>query len=207
MLDTSKQPVLLLAGGNGRRFGSPKLFAKHQGVGFLERILTRCAEGVSPVCITLQPQHALGLMHRWQCWCYQHPSPPPWRMVYVAGGDAPMLSSVQAGLCHLLGWRPYAPGCWLWPVDAPFLSANGWAKARHSVQGEAECVWKLRKHPTAGEGGHPLWLPRSTWTLLMQHSWEGGVKQALQQQAPNHVQQLILAGEALHDVDHPYNLP
>ncbi len=201
----NQQTVLILGGGYGRRFGVPKLFAHHAGTGFLERILARCAESFTPIILAAQPQHATRLMQRLKAWRAQRPLSPLLHTVWVAG-KTPMLSSVQTGLKHLQRWPTRIAGCWLWPVDAPFISATGWGRARCAVQSQPQCVWKLRKHPSAGKGGHPLWLPRGTWPLIRQQPWKGGVKEALLHMKPTDIKQLILEGERLHDVDYRHDL-
>ncbi len=191
------QHVLVLAAGQGRRMGGPKLFAHHRGRGFLERILTRCRESASLVTLVTDPRHSDGLESLMAALPAALLAPVP-RVVH-ADGEADMLASVRAALRA----GPYEPGYWLWPVDAPFISAAGWARAVQTAGRDPNVIWKLR---VGGRTGHPIWYPFHTARAILSGDWPDGLRGYLATVPPERIQVLELPGEYLEDVDTPQQL-
>jgi CTP:molybdopterin cytidylyltransferase MocA len=134
---------LILAGGEGRRFGGPKAFARlPDGDTFLEKCRNvLMAAGARPIAATLPPGIApveiAGV----------RPLPLPER-----GLD--MLGSVRWGLRHLIsapGWRRVV----LLPVDHPLVGSD---TVRALVRAEGPVVIPT----TGGRRGHPIVLDRRT---------------------------------------------
>ena len=192
--DPRAQPALILGAGHGTRMGGPKVFARIDGVTFLERILMRVREAGCPAILTVdagfhaEVEALLGTL-----------PPLPLRLVEVEG-TLPMLASVQAGLAALDGT---AEGAWLWPVDAPLLSAEGWRKARAAAGARPERILKLR---AGGRTGHPLWLPRWACAAVAAGSWADGLLGFLAGVPPERIAQLELPGETLGDFNTPAQL-
>ncbi|MBI4082821.1 MAG: nucleotidyltransferase family protein [Candidatus Lambdaproteobacteria bacterium] len=183
------QPVLILAAGHGTRLGGPKAFIAVGGPTFAERILARCAEAGAPVTLVLDPRHGArwaALLARWQ-------GPAPRR--FEADGTRPMVESVRVALAA----GDFGQGVWVWPVDAPFLSAAGWRAARAAVAGAPLAIWKLRAE---GRSGHPLWLPGWACTAVGERDWPDGLRGLLTAHLDS-VRVLELPGERLYDVDTP----
>ena len=185
-------PVLLLGAGHGTRMGGPKVFTRHGGQSFLERILRRCAEAGAPVTLCVDPafrprvEQVLATLEL----------PPP-RLV-CADGTQPMLATVQAGLAA----GGFEQGFWLWPVDAPFISPRGWARALACTVEQPGRILKLR---VAGRTGHPLWLPGWAVPEILAGAWADGLLGFLAAHEAD-VDILHLDGEVLADFNTPAQL-
>jgi CTP:molybdopterin cytidylyltransferase MocA len=125
--------------------------------------------------------------------------PVPVRFV-EANGTLPMLASVHAGMKAL---DPGEIGAWLWPVDAPLLSAAGWQTARATVAARPEQILKLR---TGGRTGHPTWFPRWACEGILAGTWEDGLLGYLATVPSVRIALLELPGETLSDFNTPEQL-
>ncbi len=191
------QAVIVLGAGQGRRMGGPKLFAEHGGRTFVERILARCGESGARATVVVDPRQRERLEGLLGGAAGGLPE-PLWRVV-EADGEADMLSSVQAALAAV----PWEAGFWLWPVDAPFISAAGWRRAVEAVAGEPGAVWKLR---AGGRTGHPIWFPGRAGRALLEGQWADGLRGYLATLPAGAIRVLHLEGEFLEDVDTPQDL-
>lgn len=190
--------VIILAAGLGTRMGGPKAFRVHRGRTFLERILERCRESSSPITLVCDPDFRARLeaeSGRFGSLALE------W---VEAAGKAPMLASVQAALNAAPpgAGAPWRGGFWLWPVDAPFISARGWETACDEVRGAAEEIWKLR---AGGKTGHPIWFPEWSVAAIRVGDWPDGLLGFLAS-CPERVRILPLEGEFLFDVNTPEEL-
>jgi CTP:molybdopterin cytidylyltransferase MocA len=160
--------VVILAAGQGRRMGGPKIFREHGGRTFLERILDRCRESASPVTLAIDPAFRGGV----EALLGRIGGSPP--TLVEAAGSAPMLVSVQAALAAGAAecQTAWSGGFWLWPVDAPFLSAEGWRLACAAVRESPGFVWKLR---AGGKTGHPIWFPGWSVPPIRSGAWPDGL--------------------------------
>ncbi len=195
------QPVLILAAGHGKRMGGPKVFARHGGRTFLEWILERCRESQSRVTMVVDPRfrpQVEALLNA--------PSATggtqALRLV-EADGTLPMLASVRAGLAGLAGAEPGAAGCWVWPVDAPFISAAAWLRAARTVAEQPASILKLR---SGGKTGHPLWLPDWALARIRSGDWPNGLLGFLAECPPERIRALELPGEDVRDFNTPEQL-
>ena len=121
----------------------------------------------------------------------------PFPRMVKADGEEDMMASVRAALAQ----GPYEPGFWLWPVDAPFISAGGWRLAVETAARDANVVWKLR---VRGSTGHPIWFPFHTAAAILAGSWPDGLRGFLKTQATQatvRIQALALEDEFLDDVN------
>ena len=194
MSDPAPQPIIILGAGHGKRMGGPKIFTATGNQTFLARILDRAREAGSPVILTVDPgfrKRAEALLADLQA--------PPLRMV-DADGTKPMLTSVQAGMRALTSAEP---GAWLWPVDAPLLSAEGWKKARAAVSANPDLILKLR---TGGRTGHPAWFPRWACSAVLAATWDNGLLGYLAELPGSRIATLELPGEILTDFNTPEQL-
>ena len=190
----SAQPVVILGAGHGTRMGGPKVFAEAGGVTFLERIVERIGEARCPALLTVDA----GFRARVEALLKRLPR-LSLRLIEV-DGKLPMLASVQAGVAAL---DPAAQGAWLWPVDAPLLSAEGWLRARQTVAERPQAILKLR---TQGRTGHPIWLPRWACEAVAQGRWADGLLGFLAEVPAERIAHLDLPGETLSDFDTPEQL-
>lgn len=193
----SGRPVIILAAGHGTRFGMPKAFAPLNGQTFLERILARCAESGSEVTVTVDPAFKQRLLDTLKA--HRTPQSHPHPRWVEADGRRPMLASVQAALAA----GGFERGFWLWPVDAPFLSAGGWRALGAAVEADDRRILKPR---AAGYSGHPVWFPGWAVPRIARGGWTNGLLGFLAECAPEQVRTLELSGERLHDVDTPEDL-
>ena len=183
-------PVLLLGAGHGRRMGGPKLFTRHGGQTFLERILRRCQESASPVTLTVDP------LHQKQLALLLATLDLPRPRLALSDGSRDMLFSVQ----QALGMNGWTPGFWLWPVDAPFLSPEGWRTAVERAAHDPGSIWKLRHQ---GRTGHPIWYPEWTVAPILKGGWDDGLLGFLREVPPAKIQQIILENEVIADFNTP----
>lgn len=192
--DPSAQPVVILGAGHGTRMGGPKVFAEAGGATFLERIVARIGEARCPAVLTVDAAFRArveALLKRL----------PPVRLRLIdVDGSLPMLASVQAGLAAI---GPAAQGAWLWPVDAPLLSAEGWLRARETAVAQPQAILKLR---TQGRTGHPIWLPRWACEAIAGGHWPDGLLGFLAEVPAGRIAHLDLPGETLTDFNTPEQL-
>lgn len=191
------RPVIILAAGHGTRMGGPKAFIRLGDRTFLERILDRCAESDSEVTVAVDPvfkDRLLALLKS---------RPVPRAHLHVrwvdADGRKPMLATVQAALRA----GGFGPGFWLWPVDAPFLSAEGWRRLCEAV---VESDGQILKPQAAGRSGHPVWFPGWAVPRIARGDWANGLLGFLAECTPEQQRRLDLPGEHLNDVDTPEEL-
>jgi CTP:molybdopterin cytidylyltransferase MocA len=174
--------------------GGPKIFATAGSATFLERILARIREAGCPAILTVDPAF------RGRVEALLKGLPPAGVRLIDVDGTLPMLASVQAGLSAL---DPAAWGAWLWPVDAPLLSAQGWRRARETVAADPEAVLKLRAN---GRTGHPAWFPRWACAAIAAGRWTDGLRGFLAGVPPERIARLDLPGETLSDFNTPEQL-
>lgn len=190
-------PVIVLAAGHGKRMGGPKAFVRYQDRTFLELILDRCAESESPVTITVDRSFKARLLALLEA----HPVPHAQLDLHwvEVDGRLPMVASLQAALMA----GDFGNGFWLWPVDAPFLSADGWRMLGAAVAAHAEQILKPR---SGGRTGHPVWFPGWTVARIASGNWPTGLRGFLEACDPARIRVLDLPGERLNDVDTPEEL-
>ncbi len=190
----SAQPVVILGAGHGTRMGGPKVFAEVGGVTFLQRIVDRIGEACCPAVLTVDA----AFRARVEALLMRLPR-VRLRLIEV-DGNLPMLASVQTGLAKL---DAAAQGAWLWPVDAPMLSAEGWLRARQTVAAQPQAILKLR---TQGRTGHPIWLPRWACEAVAEGRWSDGLQGFLAEVPAGRIAHLELPGETLGDFNTPEQL-
>ena len=191
--DRTRAPsVVLLGAGHGRRMGGPKIFTRHGGRTFLERVLSRCAQSGSRVILTVDA----GFAREVDALLAQLPFPRP--TTVTCDGNLPMLASVQAALKSL----PDGEGFWLWPVDAPFISQRGWALAMKTARDDPDAVWKLR---VDGKTGHPIWFPPWSVAEIEAGQWKDGLLGFLAD-FTGRIRILNLDGEEIADFNTPQGL-
>ena len=189
---TTRQAVLILAAGHGRRMGEPKVFTLYAGQTFLQRILLRCRESGSPVTLVLDPGFRPMVEAE-----LRRENAQPLTLVEADGHEA-MIASVKAGLRS----GTCDGGFWLWPVDAPFISAQGWARAVAEVGGDPDHVRKLRVRQHTG---HPIWYPAWCVPEILAGSWHNGLRGFLADHRER-VKVLAMGREFLKDVNTPEQL-
>ena len=203
----NRQLVLIVGAGLGRRMGGAKLFLHHQGRGFLAQILARCKESGSP-WVLVYPR---GKAERVEELLASIGDVTPALAMVEGDGTQPMLGSVQTGLkaAKAAGAFPNAGanpdgclGCWVWPVDAPGISAQGWREAVATVQAQPDQVWKLQSN---GKTGHPSWFPDWAVEIIIQGDWPDGLLGFLAG-IKEKIRSIELSGENLRDFNTPQEL-
>jgi CTP:molybdopterin cytidylyltransferase MocA len=159
---TSSSPVrhptrfagLILAGGQGRRFGGPKAFARlPDGRTFLAActgVLTRA--GARPLAATLPPRHAGHEL-------------PGLRQIPLPDPGMDMLSSLRWGLRHLISDRAWQRIVVL-PVDHPLV---GSVSIRQLVSARAPAAVPRYR----GQSGHPVCLDRDVAAPIARNELDG----------------------------------
>jgi CTP:molybdopterin cytidylyltransferase MocA len=188
------QPVVVLAAGHGTRMGGPKAFAEVNGATFLAHILARAHEAESPVILTVDPRF------RSRVDALLATLAPARMRLVEADGLRPMVASVQASFAAL---DASAIGAWLWPVDAPLLSARGWRHARTAVALRPDAIHKLR---TQERTGHPTWFPRWAVAAICAREWDDGLPAFLASVPAERIAVVDLPGEILGDFNTPEQL-
>ena len=146
---------LILAGGEGRRFGGPKAFARlPDGRTFLEVCCeSLTAAGARPVAATLPPRHAghelAGL-----------------RQIPLPGPGLDMLASLRWGLRHLISDASWLAVVVL-PVDHPLVGP-----AAIRVLAAVEAVAGVPTY--RGKHGHPIVLARGPADRIARDEITGG---------------------------------
>jgi len=146
---------LILAGGEGRRFGAPKAFARlPDGRTFLEACCEALsAAGARPVAATLPPQHAGHEL-------------PGLRPIPLPGPGLDMLGSLRWGLRHLISDDSWGAVVVL-PVDHPLVGPVA-IRELAAVEAAAGVPSYQGKH------GHPILLAREVASRVAHEQLTGG---------------------------------
>ncbi|HPC82918.1 MAG TPA: NTP transferase domain-containing protein [Thermoanaerobaculaceae bacterium] len=136
---------LILAGGQGQRFGGPKAFAVlPDGRSFLAACAATLAEaGARPIVATLPP-------------CCQEPAVEGARGLRLPAPDLDMFASLRLGLCALLEGASWAAVVVL-PVDHPLVRPATVASLAAAVGTGVAAV--RPRHD--GKHGHPIAMARA----------------------------------------------
>ncbi len=157
-------PVVILAAGEGRRMGGPKVRLVVDGRPVLTHIVARLnAAGLKHVVCVVQPSDAVeiaALGSGAQVVVNPHP-------------ERGMLASLAAGVA-VMGTQH---GVMVAHIDHPHVAASTYAALAEAHSLWPECVIK----PVAsGRTGHPLILPASLLTHLPDSDIDGGLRTVLQ---------------------------
>ena len=146
---------LILAGGEGRRFGAPKAFARlPDGRTFLEACCeVMAAAGARPVAATLPPRHAGHEL-------------PGLRQIPLPAPGLDMLGSLRWGLRHLIS-EPSWGAVVVLPVDHPLVGA---AVIRELAAVDAAAAMPCYH----GKHGHPVVLARELAERVARDELAGG---------------------------------
>lgn len=173
---------IVLAAGEGKRFGGPKADATlRSGERFLDVVVRRAAEaGCDPVIAVVRrgtsvPAPALGVETR-------RPDPEP-------------ISSVRLGLAALANAR--VEGTLLWPVDHPFVElASVLAVLDAARRTPAPVVVPVFE----GRRGHPTYFSRDTFLALMTVR-DGGARAVIRDYGDAVVEVAVASAGVLRDVN------
>lgn len=144
--------AIVLAAGQGRRMGCPKVTAQLDGRWFVEHVLD-ALQGITQVAIVVQPetvealskrvkQSQLVVNHQWECG---------------------MSSSVAAGVLALSGCSHYC----IFPVDHPRVQAGTVRQLIAAAQSHPQA---MRIVPTYnGQRGHPILVRTEALAELMKN--------------------------------------
>jgi len=145
---------LILAGGEGRRWGGPKAWAElPDGRSFLRSCFDVLrAAGAKPIVATLPPGT-------------DNPGPKGLAEVVLPSSGLDMFASLAAGLCHLvdtLDWSVVA----ILPVDHPLVSPR-------TVTALSEATTTAAIPSFNGKHGHPVCLARSVAESIVDETLTG----------------------------------
>lgn len=146
-MQTNNYKVLILAGGQGKRYGSPKALARYKGETFLDIILSKCLSLGLETYAVLNPQiHAL--------------LPEDRRFITILGdSDKDMYDSIFKGLHQIQEFSKLI----IWPVDHPFVSLDS---LKGLMDSQAEDMVVVPSF--SGNLGHPIILPYKAISYLQQ---------------------------------------
>jgi molybdenum cofactor cytidylyltransferase len=171
--DQSATPpiVLLLAAGEGRRYGDLKQLARIEGEPMVRRVArTAIATGVPVVVVTGAQAERVELAV----------ADLPLRFVRHAGWQQGMGGSLAAGIGHLRTHHPRASGVLLCLADQPLVDADllGRMLQRHRAAPD-----RLLATRSAAASGPPVLFPRDCLEDLATWSGARGAHRMLEQQA------------------------
>jgi CTP:molybdopterin cytidylyltransferase MocA len=154
-----KIAAIILAAGNGRRFGKPKWQGEYQGKNFLEIIKEKLfSAGFSDILCVKQQSFDIrceGLSY------VNNPSP-----------EYGMVSSLYYGLMAFPGFKGYL----VIPVDHPFIAAATIEKLIIAFDSENP---KVIRPVFNGFPGHPVIIPGSFISILKVPEYPGGLRQLI----------------------------
>lgn len=175
---------IVLAAGEGKRFGGPKAEAVlGSGERFLDVIVRQAAEaGCDPVIAVVRPGTIV---------------PFPARAVEARRSDPEPIASVRLGLAALANQRVQAT--LLWPVDHPFVELA-------SVLAVLDAARRTRAPvvvPTfQGRRGHPTFFHRDTFLALMTVR-DGGASAVVRDYGDAAVEVAVASAGVLRNVNTP----
>lgn len=182
-------PVIVLAAGASRRFGSDKRFARVQGdATLLERTLRECKGLARQRFLVLESERPVA-MQLAQQYSYQV-------VIAERAGDG-MGASIAAGVKAL---PESCDACWICPVDLPVLRID-------SLHPLLDCI-RLTPDITAlapeyeGQRGHPVWISRQHFDYLQGLSGDVGARDLWRSDGPGRRIAVDHAGVIL-DADTP----
>lgn len=147
--------AVILAAGEGRRFGEPKAFAKIDEVSFLNLSVEKlCSTEVCEVSVVVKNKINLNFNKL--------------KEVINSRQDAPMLSSVYEGIKNSVD----ADGYLIYPVDYPFIKKSTLDKliSEFGIHSESVIlpVYNNKK-------GHPVIIPKSIAVKINGEDVDGGL--------------------------------
>lgn len=162
---SARQTVAVVpAAGASRRFGSHKLLAEIQGEPLLQHTLRSLFDGgVARLILVVAPHAELSAVTALR--------DPRVEVVVNGQPERGMFSSIQTGLAAV----PPQFDVLVLPADMPFVRASTVAAlARFHITSQAGvvCAYRSRR-------GHPIRLPPSTWTALLNAPPSTNLKAAL----------------------------
>ncbi|MBI3558232.1 MAG: NTP transferase domain-containing protein [Deltaproteobacteria bacterium] len=185
-------PLILLAGGNGQRMGTPKGLMRYQGKPWLmhQLELFEATHGHRALIV-------LGKHHE------DYAKAMPWMKtacdatielgqlhVTVAINEHPehgQFSSLQCGARILVAEK--FSGAYVLPIDVPVPSMEVWSHLRMHMTGDvAACIPESR-----GRGGHPVLLSHRYLETLLQMPPESRLDVQLQVLPPEKIQRVAVA--------------
>ena len=178
---------IVLAAGEGTRFGGPKADATlESGERFLDVVVRQAADaGCHPVIAVVRPGTSV---------------PVPARGVEVRRPDPEPISSLWLGLAALANQR--IEGTLLWPVDHPFVELA-------SVLAVLDAARRTRApvvRPTfEGHRGHPTYFNRDSFLALMTVR-DGGARGVIRDYGDAVRVVAVASGGVLRDVNTQHDL-
>ena len=189
-ISTREVPIacVVLAAGQGTRFGEPKALARlPSGERFLDAVVRVATESdLSPILAVVQP----GVE-----------APAPARAVVNPNPASEQASSLRLALARLANDR--AEAVVVWPVDHPFvhlLSVLALVDAFKRTR--APIVLPVHE----GRRGHPVLFARTVWLELMTTS-TGGARTVVHAHAANIVEVVVPDEGVTRDIDTRSDMP
>lgn len=143
----NKPKVLILAGGQSKRYGSPKALAIYQGETFLDIILSKCLSLNFDIYVVLNPQ------------LNDFVSAKSKFTTILSDSTKDMYDSILKGIEQI----PDFSKLLIWPVDHPFVSLDSLKSLM-----QTKCQDKFLVPAFEGKAGHPILFPVSALSYLQQ---------------------------------------
>ena len=177
---------VIMASGQGKRFGSNKLLCELEDRPVVSYILeaTSCLE--HRIVVT-RYREIEALCARQQIPVIRH--------------DLPDRSdTIRLGLTALLSQNPHLAGCMFAAADQPRLQRTSIKNLCCSFQTEPQCIWRLGFH---GQSGNPVIFPHSCFDTLLSLPKRAGGSYLIQMHPEMVRQTEVCDSRELLDVDTP----
>ncbi len=155
--------AIILAAGEGKRFGQPKWQATYQGKTFLSIILEKLLKLDLHEIICVVREDSI-------------PEEKKARLVTNPNPEYGMISSVYCGVQYA---EP-VDGFLIFPVDHPFVAINTLDRLIEAFSRHSDQFIRPNYH---GQNGHPVIMPAHVSKKIPKSDFEGGLKQFLLQEA------------------------
>lgn len=155
--------ALILAAGQGKRYGCPKIRAEIAGQLFAERIIDSLQEaGITDYAIVVSNNDFEFATGRFD---FE-------KLLMNHDPQSDMLASVKIGIKHCLDYA----GVIIWPVDFPLVKPESLKLLVNSFRANPN---QVIKPAFAERGGHPIVLPQGIFQTILDSNSSSGLKEIL----------------------------
>lgn len=185
-------PLIILAGGNGSRMGTPKGLIEFNGRPWLEQQLIRYKQTLSFRKVVVVLGHSSEVYLKTFSWLVQ--AQLGWieynglnlLAVINPHPEKGQFSSLQCGLLGLQNEK--YDGAFILPVDVPVARPEVWVALRHALTSDRlACIPVWENH-----GGHPVLLSNSCLKTLSEMPAESRLDVQLRILAPEKVSRVVV---------------
>lgn len=181
MLRRANVSAMILAAGEGKRFGQPKWQATYKGQTFLSIIVEKLLKCELNEIIYVVRKDSM-------------PEEKNAKLVINDHPEEGMISSIYCGVQNTMP----VDGFLIFPVDHPFVKLETLQRLIASFQQHPD---QLIRPVFDEQNGHPLIVPLIIAKKIPNHDIEGGLKQFLLQEAINFYNVLVDDGGVLKNIN------